>query len=156
MFTYVKKLFDHSSDIGANVLIPINGLSVHLTFIVMLGVCAISAAAQELESASVTEARSDDDDDVFSYLKSQDITSLSPAAVQLDDYLNSVSTAVECLTSYPHVMNAFIKANSTLLSSAAVERLFSAAGQILCSRRCKLSDKHFDMFVFLRDFLKNV
>jgi len=122
----------------------------------MLGVCAISAAAQELESASVTEARSDDDDDVFSYLKSQDITSLSPAAVQLDDYLNSVSTAVECLTSYPHVMNAFIKANSTLLSSAAVERLFSAAGQILCSRRCKLSDKHFDMFVFLRDFLKNV
>jgi len=38
-------------------------------------------------------------------------------------------------------------------SLAAAEHLFSAAGQILCGRRCKLSDKHFEMFVFLRDFV---
>ena len=31
--------------------------------------------------------------------------------------------------------------------------LFNTAGQILCVRRCKLSDKHFNMFVFLGDFL---
>ena len=50
---------------------------------------------------------------------------------------------------------AFVKANSTLPSSAVVERLFSAAGQILCSRRCKLSDDHFNNMVFLRDRLKS-
>ena len=102
-------------------------------------------------------AKSDDDDDdvLFSYFKLQNITSLIPVAVQVDNYLSSALTSVECLALYPHVMNAFIKANSTLSSSAAVEHPFSAARQILCGRRCKLSDKHFDMFVFLRDFVKS-
>jgi len=71
-----------------------------------------------------TETKSaDDDDDLFSYLKLQCRTSESPVAVQVDNYLNSAPTSVESLASYPH---AFIKANSTLPSSAAVERLFSA------------------------------
>ena len=58
------------------------------------------------------------------------------------------------LRDYPAVANAFIKAKSTLLSSAVVERLFSA-GQILIPRRCSLSDDHFDWMVFVRDRLKN-
>ena len=68
--------------------------------------------------------------------------SYSCAALQL--YLSSALTSVECLASYPHVMNAFIKANSTRLSSAAVERLFSAAGQILCRRAasCPILDNY--------------
>jgi len=50
-----------------------------------------------------TEAKSaDDDDDLFSYLKPQGITSLSPVALQLDNYLSSASTFVERLASYPH------------------------------------------------------
>jgi len=97
-----------------------------------------------------------DDNDLFSYLKLQNITSLSPVAVQLDNYPSSAPISVECLASYPHVMNTFIKANSTLPILTAVERLFSTAGQTLCCRRCKLSVKQFDMFVFLRDSLKNL
>jgi len=92
----------------------------------------------------------------FSYLTAQDSSSQNPLAVQLENYLSNPSTSVEYLKGYPYVMNAFVKANSTLPSSAAVERLFSVAGQILSSRRCKLSDKHFDLFVFLRDYLKKV
>jgi len=61
---------------------------------------------------------------------------------------------MDCLSSYPAVKEAFIKANSTLPSSAAVERLFSAAGQILCSRRGKLSDDMIDKMLFLRDRLR--
>jgi len=47
------------------------------------------------------------------------------------------------------VLDAFMKSNSTLPSSAAAERLFSAAGQMLTARRCRISDEHFDMMLFL-------
>jgi len=81
------------------------------------------------------------------------LTSSSPVVVQLENYLSSASTSVECLASYPQLTNAFIKAISALSSMAAVEHPFSAGGhQILCGKCCKLSNNHFDMFVFLRDF----
>jgi hypothetical protein len=53
------------------------------------------------------------------------------------------------------IAKAFIKANSTLPSSAAVERLFSTAGMILSPRRCKMTDKLFDQMVFLKCRAKN-
>jgi hypothetical protein len=68
--------------------------------------------------------------------------------------LSSKAKTVESLRDYPAVANAFMKANSTLPSSAEVERLFSAAGQILNPRRCSLSDEHFDWMTFIRDRLK--
>jgi hypothetical protein len=74
---------------------------------------------------------------------------------EMDKYLANTSTQVISLKAYPVVAMAFVKANSTLPSSAVVERLFSAAGQILCSRRCKLSDDYFNNMVFLRDRLKS-
>jgi hypothetical protein len=45
-----------------------------------------------------------------------------------------------------------VKANSTLPSSAAAERLFNIAGMILSPRRCKMTDKLFDEVVFLKIF----
>jgi hypothetical protein len=47
-----------------------------------------------------------------------------------------------------------MKANSTLPSSAVVERLSIAAGQIFNPTRCSLSDEHFDWMVFIQDRLK--
>jgi hypothetical protein len=58
------------------------------------------------------------------------------------------------LLAYPAVAEAFKKSNSTLPSSATVERLFSAAAQILTNRRCTLSDDNFDKLVFTRAQLK--
>jgi hAT family C-terminal dimerisation region len=92
--------------------------------------------------------------DLFSYL-TETSTNVTPIASQLDSYLSSKAKTIESLRDYPAVANAFMKANSTLPSSAVVERLFSAAGQILTSRRCSLSDEHFDWMVFVRDRLKN-
>jgi hypothetical protein len=51
----------------------------------------------------------------------------------------------------PLFAKAFVKANSILPSSAAVEHLFSSAGMMLSPRRCKMTDraKLFDTVVFL-------
>ena len=40
--------------------------------------------------------------------------------------------------------------NTTLPSSAAVERLFSLDKDILKPKRCGLSDEHFEMLAFLK------
>ena len=76
--------------------------------------------------------------------------------MQLSEYLASMSDSVRSLLAYPVVAKAFRKSNATLPSSAAVERPFSAASQVLCARRCKLSDETLDKLVFLRSRLKYI
>ena len=39
---------------------------------------------------------------------------------------------------------------ATPMSSAAVERLFSLAKDILRPKRCRMTDKYFEMLLFLR------
>ena len=48
------------------------------------------------------------------------------------------------------VATAFMTINSTLPSSAAVERLFSAAAQVLTARRCHMSDETLNQYIFIR------
>ena len=105
-----------------------------------------------------TEAKSDDDDD-------DDLVTSVTWNCRISHFFESCSGAAWQLWAvhqlllnvwrhnYPQLTNAFIKAISALSSLAAAEHLFSAAGHILCGRHCKLSDKHFEMFVFLRDFV---
>ena len=49
-----------------------------------------------------------------------------------------------------NLKNLFIKLNTPLPSSAAVERLFSLGKDILRPKRASLSDEHFEMMVFLK------
>ena len=74
--------------------------------------------------------------------------------IQVSGYLACKSDSVTSLLSYPAVAEAFRKSNATLPSSAAVERLFSAASQVLCARRCCMSDETLDKLVFLQSRLK--
>jgi len=59
----------------------------------------------------------------------------SPVNKELEDFLESKATSITLM-----VARAFVKVNSKLSSSAAVERLFSIAGIVLSPRRCKMSD----------------
>ena len=72
----------------------------------------------------------------------------------MSGYLACKSDSISSLLAYPAVAEAFRKSNATLPSSAAVERLFSAASQVLCARRCRMSDETLDKLVFLQSRLK--
>jgi hypothetical protein len=74
---------------------------------------------------------------------------------QVAGYLASKSNSVDSLLAYPAMAAAFQKSNSTLPSSAAVERLFSAAAQVLTARRCGMADETLDKLVFVRSRLKS-
>jgi len=100
-------------------------------------------AAESHSEAQLTTAQ--DDDDLFSFMNVPGRQAPgSPVAKQVEEFMESKSTSLVCLKDYPQVARVFVKANSTLPSSAAVERLFSIAGMILSQRRCKMSDKLFD------------
>ena len=83
--------------------------------------------------------------------------SSEPVDDSLFSFMNessSHSTDTTSLTAFPRLVTAFHKYNASLPSSAAVERLFNTAGQILTARRCKMSDTLFEQAVFLRYKLK--
>jgi len=58
------------------------------------------------------------------------------------------------LLDYQAVADAFRKSNTTLPSSAAVDRFFSAASQVLTARRCRLADETMDKLMLLRSLFK--
>ena len=76
--------------------------------------------------------------------------------VQVSGYLACKSDSISSLLSYPAVAEAFRKSNATLPSSAAVEQLFSAASQVLCDRRCRMSDETLDKLVFVQSRLNRL
>jgi hypothetical protein len=63
---------------------------------------------------------------------------------EVANYLFHDCTDVGMLQEFPQVLRAFTKFNAALPSSAEVEGLFSAAGQILTHRRCRMSDTLFE------------
>ena len=56
----------------------------------------------------------------------------------------------ELLNLFPYIKKLFIMFNTTLPSSASVERLFSHAGLIFGKKRQLLSDKNFELQLMLK------
>jgi hypothetical protein len=121
---------------------------------------ASSFGSQEIagSSSSITGDLADEPCDLFAFMDRHPAALATPASYtvleEIDRYLTSTDGTLESLQAYPQLVKTFLKYNSSLPSSAAVERLFSCAGQILVPRRCKVGDKMFDKLVFLRYKLK--
>ena len=70
--------------------------------------------------------------------------------VQAAQYMEDQSRDLQSLKRYPVVMDMFLRYNTVIPSSAAVERLFSAGGQIMIPRRNGLSDGSVEKLLLLR------
>lgn len=69
---------------------------------------------------------------------------------QIERYLCDSRTEIEILKEYPQILDLFIIHNTTIPSSAPVERLFSHGALVLTAKRTGLSDEHFERSLLLK------
>uniref|UniRef100_A0A8D0D640 BED-type domain-containing protein n=1 Tax=Sander lucioperca TaxID=283035 RepID=A0A8D0D640_SANLU len=89
-----------------------------------------------------------DDDNFFTFETAQQTSSSAEEEVQR--YLQDPDKSLASLKTYPMIRALFLKCNTTLPSSAPVERLFSQGGLIFTPHRNKMTDKHFEQALLLR------
>ena len=108
-----------------------------------------SALNVNVESSSEEQSEMESDDEFFGFSRAQSASNIG-LQQECDMYLSDESKTVDILKKFPTVKEVFLRYNTGIPSSAPVERLFSAGGQILTPRRSKLSDDHFEMLLLLR------
>lgn len=101
----------------------------------------------------------DSEDSFFIFSSQPEINKQqSQNELELVTYFNDQNKLLISLDNYPIIRKLFIKFNTSLCSSAPVERLFSFAGFIHAPSRSNLSDNMFEKLVFLKgnqEFIHN-
>lgn len=102
------------------------------------------------EDGSAARLSSDSGDNFFLFERSCSKSSVCDAEVLALNYLRDTASSLTSLNLYPDMKKTFIRYNTTLPSSAPVERLFSFAGMIHSPKRSRLSDNLFEQLVLLK------
>jgi len=95
-------------------------------------------------------ATSSNNSDISDTLDSSESRQLNLINLQVLTYFNSKKKELDLLDDFPNIKQFFLKYNTTLPSSAPVERLFSGAVQVFTARRNLLNDHTFEMLLCCR------
>ena len=107
------------------------------------------------DEMSVVEDRNPEPDaasqkkDFYEFKSDEEESSRDSVKVEAAEYL-SVAKKIECLHKFPTIKRVFLKYNTTIPSSAPVERLFSLGNVVLTPRRNKLTPSRFERLLLLR------
>lgn len=94
--------------------------------------------------------KSDESEENFFVFHNAKSSSDSTTHDEVRKYLEDSNNNLTSLKAFPTVKRLFIKYNTTLPSSAPVERLFSHGGNLLTSSRNRMSDDHMEQVLLLR------
>ena len=96
------------------------------------------------ESSTTRPVEVTEDDEFFGVLFDRRVSD------ELEKWKSADNTDLKCLNDFPTVRRLFLKFNTPVPSSAAAERLFSVARDVLTIKRGRLSDENFENQLLLK------
>ena len=103
-----------------------------------------------VQTSGAAETENEQDDYGYGESSADGSNSRASAASQAMSYLANDDKSLDTLHLFPSVKRVFMRYNTALPSSAAVERLFSSAGLIASPRRNRLTDGNFEKLLLLK------
>ncbi|KAM4717816.1 uncharacterized protein zbedx [Anableps anableps] len=119
----------------------------------------LATEASQMDPCDAPEANTsrnlstiESEDDFFSYGSAKTSTQIQQRGVmeEIRKYVEGTGKSLECLQDFPRVKQLFLKYNTTLPSTAPVQRLFSQKGNLMTSQRNFLTDDYFERIQLLR------
>ena len=105
-----------------------------------------SELGHESSDSLQAEGLSEEDDEMDFFCPKQG----SDSSDVLEEYKSTGVTRIDQLSNFPALKNLFVKYNTTLPSSASVERLFSHGGGLFRKNRYSLKDENFERQLLLK------